>query len=284
MNKNLLIVGLTVIVNLIFAQSNGVKPSENTSETKVKQIPWQMISTADESVPTPRGTWGAVDTNSKSKQVSKPTTKKQPKLPAKNAKAKAKARSKTKPQQYFISPVIEEELDSDSIKINQLGVNDSPPLSNPGDNGEHNQRIGNEISNLKGDERMNQVGEPFPFEGMRGDGAYIESHSIEPIANPDVQARFPGGENMFYKYLSHSLVFPARCMDDGISGTVKLRFVVDVQGKISQIKVLEENKFCPEFTNEAIRVIKQSPKWIPAQIKGKFVNSWMIIPVTFKLE
>jgi protein TonB len=73
-------------------------------------------------------------------------------------------------------------------------------------------------------------------------------------------------------------------MEEGISGTVKLRFVVDVQGKISQIKVLEENKSCPEFTKEAIRVIRQSPKWIPAQIKGKFVNSWMMIPVTFKLE
>ena len=73
-------------------------------------------------------------------------------------------------------------------------------------------------------------------------------------------------------------------MDDGISGSVKLRFVVNVQGNISDIKVLEENKSCPEFTKEAIRVIRQSPKWIPAQIKGKSVNSWMMIPVRFNLE
>ncbi len=286
MNKNLLLVGFTVMVNLIFAQSNGAKPSENAHETKVKQIPWQMISSADESIPVSRTYGRKLDTNSKSKQVSQPSPNKQPKLPAKNAKgkAKAKARAKTKPQVYFIPPVIKEEVDSDTIKTNQLGVNASPPVNNPGDNVEHNKRIGNEISNLKGDQPMNQVGEPFPSEGMVSDGPYIESHSAEPIANPDVQASFPGGENMFYKYLSNSLVFPARCIDDGISGTVKLRFVVNVQGNISDIKVIEENKSCPEFTKEAIRVTRQSPKWIPAQIKGKFVNSWMMIPVTFNLE
>ena len=286
MNKNLLILGLTVMVNLIFAQSNGAKPSENAHETKVKQIPWQMISSSDEGVPVSRVYLNRKDTNSKSKHVSKPTTRNQPKLPANNAKvkAKAKSRAKTKPQQYFIPPVIKEELDSDTIKMNQLGVDASPPVNNPGYNGENNQRIGNEISNLKGDEPMNQVGEPFPSEGMVSDGPNIESHSSEPIANPDVQASFPGGESKFYEYLRNRLEFPARCMEEGISGTVKLRFVVNVQGNISQIKVLEENKSCPEFTKEAIRVIRQSPKWIPAQIKGKFVNSWMMIPVTFKLD
>lgn len=282
MIKNLLIVGLTVIVNLIFAQSNRVKPIENAHETKVKQIPWQMISSSDESVPVSRVFLNRIDTNSKSKQVSNPTTKNQPKLPAKNAKGKAKSRAKTKV--YFIPPVIKEEVVADTIKLNQLGVNDSPPLSKPGYNGEYNKSIGNDITSLKGDEPKNQVGEQFPSEGMVSDGPYIETHSSEPIANPDIQARFPGGENMFYKYLSNSLVFPARCIDDGISGTVKLRFVVNVQGNISDIKVLDENKSCPEFTKEAIRVIRQSPKWVPAQIKGKFVNSWMMIPVTFNLE
>jgi len=282
MTKKILIVGVLVIANLLCAQSNGDKPIENTSETKVKQIPWQMISTADESVPVSRAYLNRIDTNSKSKQVSKPSKKTQPKLPSKNAKGKAKARTKIKPQMYFIPPVIKEEKDSDTFKMNQLG--DSKSTNNVGDIGEHNQRIGNEISNLKGDGPMNAIGDPFPLEGPGDDDRYIKSHEVEPIANPDIQARFPGGENMFYKYLSNSLVFPARCMDDGISGTVKLRFVVDVRGIISQITVLEETKSCPEFTKEAIRVIRQSPKWIPAQIKGKFVNSWMMIPVTFKLD
>jgi len=288
MTKKLLIVGVLVIANLLCAQSNERKTNEGTSETKAKQIPWQMISSADENVPVSRAYLNRIDTNSKSKQVSKPSPNKQPKLPAKNAKGKAKARNKTKPQMYLIPPVLKEDLDSDTIKMTQLVVGDSKATNNVGDIGEHNKSKRNEISNLKGDGPMNTVGDPFrdpfPAEGPGGDENYIKSHEVEPIANPDIQARFPGGENMFYKYLSNSLVFPARCMDDGISGSVKLRFVVNVQGNISDIKVLEENKSCPEFTREAIRVIKNTPKWIPAQISGKFVNSWMTIPVTFKLD
>jgi len=288
MTKKLLIVGVLVIANLLCAQSNERKTNEGTSETKAKQIPWQMISSADENVPVSKTYGRKLDTNSKSKQVSQPSANKQPKLPAKNAKGKAKARTKTKPQMYFIPPVIKEDLDSDTIKMTQLVVGDSKSTNNVGDIGEHNKRKRNEISNSKGDEPMNAVGDPFrdpfPAEGPGGDDSYIKSHELEPIANPDVKASFPGGEAKFYEYLKYSLQFPARCMEEGIYGSVKLRFVVNIQGNISDIKVTEETKSCPEFTQEAIRVIKNSPKWIPAQISGKFVNSWMTIPVTFKLD
>ena len=226
MTKKILIVGVLVIANLLCAQSNEGKASGGASETKVKQIPWQMISTSDESVPVSRTYLRKLDTNSKSKQVSKPSPNKQPKLPAKNAKGKAKARTKTKPQMYFIPPVLKEDLDSDTIKMTQLIVGDSKSTNNVGDIGEHNQRIGNEISNLKGDGPMNAIGDPFPAEGPGGDENYIKSHEVEPIANPDVKASFPGGEAKFYEYLRYSLQFPARCMEEGISGSVKLRFVV----------------------------------------------------------
>lgn len=285
MTKKILIVGVLVIANLLGAQSNDSKDSERNTETNVKQIPWQMISTSDESVPVSRAYLRKSDTNSKSKQVSQPIPNRQPKLPAKNAKGKAKARTKTKPQMYFIPPVLKEDLDSDTIKMTQLVVGDSKATTNNvGDIGEHNKSKKNEISNLKGDGPMNAIGDPVQAEGPVGDDPYIKSHEVEPIANPDVKASFPGGEAKFYEYLRNRLEFPARCMEEGISGSVKLRFVVNIQGNISQIKILEETKSCPEFTQEAIRVIKNSPRWIPAQINGKFVNSWMTIPVKFQLN
>lgn len=132
-------------------------------------------------------------------------------------------------------------------------------------------------------EPRTQKGEPMgPYQSNEELLLVPENSIIQE--NPDIKASFPGGDAKFYAYLSDRIEFPVRCMEEGISGTVKLRFVVDVQGKISQITVLEEKRSCPEFTKEAIRVIRQSPKWIPAQIKGKFVNSWMMIPVTFNLE
>ncbi len=277
MTKKIFIVGLVVMVNLLYAQSNGDKLSTNTSETKVKQISLQMISSSDESVPTPRGNWGAFDTNSKSKQVSKTTTKNQPKLPAKNAKGKAKARTKTKPQMYFIPPVIKEEVDSDTIKMYQLG--DSKTINNVGDIDEQNKRTGNEISNLKGDEPKNQVGETIglPLDYFDNDSEIIE-------LKPNVKASFPGGEVKFREYIQRAFQYPVRCQDYGISGSVVLRFIVDSKGQISDIKVITETKTCPEFTTEAIRILRKSPKWVPGQNNGRFIKSYREVPIRLSVQ
>ena len=40
----------------------------------------------------------------------------------------------------------------------------------------------------------------------------------------------------------------------------------------------------PEFTEEAIRVLKRSPLWIPGQNKGRFVASWSEIPIRLSTE
>jgi hypothetical protein len=60
--------------------------------------------------------------------------------------------------------------------------------------------------------------------------------------------------------------------------------VVDASGKISRISAIEETKSCPEFTQEAIRVLKQSPRWIPGQNNGRFVASWREIPIRLSAE
>lgn len=271
MTKKILIVGVLVIANLLGAQSNEVKASDGTSEIKVKQIPWQMISSADESFAISKPYVRISDTNSNSEEVSTTSKILQPKLPAKQVKTKVSAKPKPKSKQkrkiYFAPPpVLRDMPDDDTINSNSLTpIPDKKTLM-----GEHMNAVYDDGS--------------FQPEGPGGDDPYIKSHEVEPIANPDVKASFPGGEVKFYEYLRNYLQFPARCMEEGISGSVKLRFVVNIQGNISQIKILEETKSCPEFTQEAIRVIKNSPKWIPAQINGRFVNSYMIIPVKFALQ
>ena len=99
----------------------------------------------------------------------------------------------------------------------------------------------------------------------------------------DVQATYPGGTDAFYRYLSSNLRYPERCREEGLTGQVVIRFVVDKTGNISQISPLKDVKNCPEFTNEAIRVIRMSKRWIPAQQNGRFVSSWMQIPVRFDM-
>lgn len=103
-------------------------------------------------------------------------------------------------------------------------------------------------------------------------------------AGLDVTARFVGGESAFMNYVSANFEYPVRCQEKGINGEVQLRFVVEIDGSISNISVVKETKACPEFTAEAIRILKKSPRWIPAQMKGKSVRSYYTLPITLKLN
>lgn len=100
----------------------------------------------------------------------------------------------------------------------------------------------------------------------------------------DVKAMFPGGSNAFIQYVQANFQYPVRCQEEGISGYVLLRFMVDLRGKIYNVSILKETTACPEFTQEAIRLIKYSPPWIPAQIKGRFVSSWLTVPIRLQMN
>jgi hypothetical protein len=63
-----------------------------------------------------------------------------------------------------------------------------------------------------------------------------------------------------------------------------LRFAVDEAGRISRVQAIEETKSCPEFTSEAIRVLKKSPRWVPGQNNGKFLKSWREIPIKLSVD
>ena len=117
-----------------------------------------------------------------------------------------------------------------------------------------------------------------------GDQGPIKGGDEGPTANVAVKASFPGGESSFRDYVANEFQYPVRCQDEGINGSVVLRFVADQSGRISRVTAIEESKSCPEFTEEAIRVLKRSPRWIPGQNKGRFVVSWREIPIRLTVE
>lgn len=141
---------------------------------------------------------------------------------------------------------------------------------------------------------------PFSLYSQNSDSLSAEpQHTGDPISGPDpaihpendtavkpveVEAAFPGGMVLFYDFVADHFEYPNRCLEEGISGKVRLRFVVDIRGNISNILTVDSTRSCPEFTAEAIRVLKMSPKWIPAQVNGKFVKSWREIPIVLQVD
>ena len=67
----------------------------------------------------------------------------------------------------------------------------------------------------------------------------------------------------------------------GIEGRVFVQFVVDKKGNITEVQAVRGiGAGCNE---EAVRVIKSSPKWKAGKHRGKAVKVRMILLITFKL-
>ncbi len=83
------------------------------------------------------------------------------------------------------------------------------------------------------------------------------------------------------KWLGKNLRYPARCAEMGIEGKVFVEFVVEKDGSISSINVVRSAD--PDLSQEAIRVVKTMPKWIPGKQRDKAVSVRFTIPINFQL-
>jgi TonB family protein len=96
------------------------------------------------------------------------------------------------------------------------------------------------------------------------------------------QPVFPGGDEARIKFLQSKFKYPEEAKELGIQGIVYITFVVETDGSITDIKVLRGiGGGCDE---EAIRIIKNMPKWIPGKQRGVPVRVQFNLPVKFNLD
>lgn len=103
-----------------------------------------------------------------------------------------------------------------------------------------------------------------------------------PLVLVQIMPEFPGGISALQAFLAKNIDFPATAVQTGIQGTVYVYFVVERDGKVSNIKTLRGiNDDCDK---EAERVISMLPTWKPGSQQGKPVRVSFTIPVIFKLQ
>ena len=95
------------------------------------------------------------------------------------------------------------------------------------------------------------------------------------------QAEFPGGIQALMHWLSMNIRYPESAQQGNIQGRVIVKFVVNADGSISDPTVLKGVE--TSLDNEAVRVVRAMPKWIPAENQGQKVASYFNIPISFKL-
>jgi len=103
----------------------------------------------------------------------------------------------------------------------------------------------------------------------------------KPLLVVDQNPQFPGGYDAMLKYLHDKMEYPRQSQESGIQGKILVEFVVSKTGKISNVHILLGiGKECNE---EAMRVVKEMPDWIPARLNGQPVPVMFQIPVKFSL-
>ncbi|RZJ74579.1 MAG: hypothetical protein EOO45_08185 [Flavobacterium sp.] len=101
----------------------------------------------------------------------------------------------------------------------------------------------------------------------------------EKFVKPDTPAEFPGGLIAFNKFVSDNLILRDTTAKDL---KIYVSYVVDTDGGVDDVVVARDPGF--GLGEEAVRVVKLSPKWNPALKEGKPVRFAMVFPIRIKIE
>lgn len=93
---------------------------------------------------------------------------------------------------------------------------------------------------------------------------------------------YPGGEEAMKEFIAKTVIYPAPAKENGVEGIVNLSFTVNTDGTIGSIKVVR--MVDPDLEQEAIRVVKKMPAWIPAEKDGAPVAAPAEVAIPFELE
>jgi len=98
----------------------------------------------------------------------------------------------------------------------------------------------------------------------------------------DINPSFPGGDNGLQRYIRENLQYPTRDREDNTQGKAFVRFVVEKDGSISNVKALS----APSATiaMEAERLVKNMPKWTPGVVFTRVARVQFTIAVPFTLQ
>lgn len=128
-------------------------------------------------------------------------------------------------------------------------------------------------------------------ETIEGTGEVVFEEPVEEVVETgtgdqvftvvEQMPEFEGGLEAMMKFIGKNLKYPSAARRMGIEGQVFVQFVVDAEGKISEVKTIKG--ISAECDKEAERVIKMMPPWKAGKQNGKPVKVRFVLPIRFKL-
>jgi TonB family protein len=116
---------------------------------------------------------------------------------------------------------------------------------------------------------------------ITGKAVYDDSTTTVYSKTRGTPPQFKGGLDAFYQYLGRHVDYPNDAREKNIQGKVIISFVVEKDGKLSDIKVAKSG--APILDEEAVRVMRNCPRWVPGTMFGKPVKVAYSVPINFSL-
>ena len=114
----------------------------------------------------------------------------------------------------------------------------------------------------------------------------VEEEEIEedqPFVKVEEMPSFQGGDlQKFRNWVQSKVRYPQIAQENNISGRVFLMFVVERDGTLTNIQVLQTPD--SSLSDEAIRVLKTSPKWKPGKQRNQTVRVKYTLPIDFRIQ
>jgi|APIni6443716594_1056825.scaffolds.fasta_scaffold35697_3 protein TonB len=145
---------------------------------------------------------------------------------------------------------------------------------------ENTAQINDDISiDAEADERTQVEEYKAPVAVQQEEEAEVQEQEIFQVV--ENAPAFPGGDGARMKFLQENIKYPQMARESGIQGTVYVTFVVERNGSVTDVKILRGiGGGCDE---EAVRVVKNMPKWEPGKQRGKPVRVQFNMPIKFTL-
>lgn len=112
-------------------------------------------------------------------------------------------------------------------------------------------------------------------------GKTAEGDAIHDFASIDVMPNFPGGMDAFYTYVSKNYKYPEDARKNNITGRLIVSFIVEKDGSLEDIRTIRDLGY--GTGEEAVRMLKNTPKWQPGMQDGRPVRVQYTLPILVNL-
>lgn len=133
------------------------------------------------------------------------------------------------------------------------------------------------VSNSYAQSCTDEDGNPRPT-GIALTHADDQGNHTAPTAAMSLP-HFKGGNREMYHYIYQNLQYPKNLKSQNISGQSQVKFTVNADSTITNVEIFQSSGY-KEMDDEAVRIVKSFPNWVPAKQDCQCVpmNTVVIVP------